>query len=178
MFIFLRSDITQGLASLSRSASGSSPVFAYTVLAANVVSQLICVSSVNRLTSVSVFFPIYFCVLSFAVASIVGVNTYSLNCTESNQLMLQHVVVQQRLEHPTSCRCCYGIHGQFYVRDGRRQAETAIVLLMSAFRVILRGSMKQLSRRLASTPAAQRSQSQYPTTANINRSPEQRIDHV
>ncbi|EKM79336.1 hypothetical protein AGABI1DRAFT_58864 [Agaricus bisporus var. burnettii JB137-S8] len=51
MFIFLRSDITQGLASLSRSASGSSPVFAYTVLAANVVSQLICVSSVNRLTS-------------------------------------------------------------------------------------------------------------------------------
>jgi len=51
VFMFLGSDITQGLKSLSKASSWSLAMTSYTILAANLVSQLICVSGVNRLSS-------------------------------------------------------------------------------------------------------------------------------
>ncbi|KAL0960893.1 hypothetical protein HGRIS_005902 [Hohenbuehelia grisea] len=54
VFAFLISDVKQGLQSLTTSPSASSSTFSYSpllVLAANLLSQLICVSGVNRLTS-------------------------------------------------------------------------------------------------------------------------------
>ncbi|KAF9013371.1 UAA transporter [Cyathus striatus] len=49
-FLFLGSDVRTGIESLSRSTSNTA-IAAYMVLLANLVSQLICVSGVNRLTS-------------------------------------------------------------------------------------------------------------------------------
>ncbi|KAF8478266.1 UAA transporter [Gautieria morchelliformis] len=53
MFVFLRSDIQRGLASLSKSSSGflAGTHYSYLVLALNVMTQLLCTSSVNRLSS-------------------------------------------------------------------------------------------------------------------------------
>jgi UDP-xylose/UDP-N-acetylglucosamine transporter B4 len=48
VFMFLIPDIKQGLSSLSTTSSYTS----YLIMATNLVSQLVCVSSVNRLTSV------------------------------------------------------------------------------------------------------------------------------
>lgn len=50
VFLFLGSDIEQGLSSLSRSASVSS-VASYLILSGNLVTQLICVSGINKLSS-------------------------------------------------------------------------------------------------------------------------------
>jgi solute carrier family 35 (UDP-xylose/UDP-N-acetylglucosamine transporter), member B4 len=50
-FLFLIPDIKQGLYSLSRTSSTSSYT-SYLIMASNLLSQLVCVSSVNRLTSV------------------------------------------------------------------------------------------------------------------------------
>ncbi|KAF9454828.1 UAA transporter [Macrolepiota fuliginosa MF-IS2] len=51
VFMFLGSDITQGVKSLSNAPSRSSALASYAMLAGNLVSQLICVSGVNRLSS-------------------------------------------------------------------------------------------------------------------------------
>ncbi|KAJ7600470.1 UAA transporter [Mycena floridula] len=50
IFLFLTSDIKQGISSLSNS-SDSSPLVTWLILGSNLVSQLVCVSGVNRLTS-------------------------------------------------------------------------------------------------------------------------------
>jgi len=50
IFLFLVADVKQGLDSLS-DASTLTPYASHLIMAANLVSQLICVSSVNRLTS-------------------------------------------------------------------------------------------------------------------------------
>lgn len=51
IFIFLRFDVGQGLKSLSRTSPSNSVWIAYIILIGNLVSQLICVSGVNRLSS-------------------------------------------------------------------------------------------------------------------------------
>ncbi|TFK40700.1 UAA transporter [Crucibulum laeve] len=51
MFIFLRADIKQGIMKLSDPSSHSSAVTSYAILFANLISQLVCVSGVNRLSS-------------------------------------------------------------------------------------------------------------------------------
>jgi len=51
IFIFLGSDIKQGIVSLGNSQSFSSNATSYLVLLVNLASQLICVSGVNRLSS-------------------------------------------------------------------------------------------------------------------------------
>ncbi|GLB38283.1 putative UAA transporter family protein [Lyophyllum shimeji] len=51
MFIFLRSDIKQGISSLSQNPSSSSTFYPFLILGGNLVSQLVCVSGVNRLSS-------------------------------------------------------------------------------------------------------------------------------
>ncbi|KAF8918829.1 UAA transporter [Mucidula mucida] len=50
VFLFLAQDVKQGLSSLSRN-NETSPTIAWLILAGNLVTQLICVSGVNRLTS-------------------------------------------------------------------------------------------------------------------------------
>ena len=51
-FAFLGRDIKQGLSSLSSPQSTTSTVTSFMILAANLITQLVCVSGVNRLTSV------------------------------------------------------------------------------------------------------------------------------
>lgn len=53
MFIFLKSDIKQGIWSLihNPTTTTSSPLISFLILGANLISQLICVSGVNRLSS-------------------------------------------------------------------------------------------------------------------------------
>jgi len=51
MFIFLSSDIKQGISSLSHNPSSSSTFISFLILGGNLVSQLVCVSGVNRLSS-------------------------------------------------------------------------------------------------------------------------------
>ncbi|KAK0188244.1 UAA transporter [Armillaria mellea] len=51
IFLFLVQDVKQGLASLSGSTEASAAGMAWLILAGNLVTQLICVSGVNRLTS-------------------------------------------------------------------------------------------------------------------------------
>ncbi|KXN88138.1 UDP-N-acetylglucosamine transporter YEA4 [Leucoagaricus sp. SymC.cos] len=51
VFLFLGSDVTQGLSSLSRTPKRGSAPIPYMILAGNLLSQLICVSGVNRLSS-------------------------------------------------------------------------------------------------------------------------------
>jgi len=53
IFVFLRSDINQGLRSLSIGAKGSPVSLPYIFLAMNLLTQVICVSGVNKLTSVT-----------------------------------------------------------------------------------------------------------------------------
>jgi UDP-xylose/UDP-N-acetylglucosamine transporter B4 len=53
IFLFLIPDIKQGLNSLSELPSASLVSSSYLILASNLVSQLVCVSGVNRLSSVS-----------------------------------------------------------------------------------------------------------------------------
>ena len=51
-FAFLRRDIKQGFSSLSSPQSTTSTVTSFMILAGNLITQLACVSGVNRLTSV------------------------------------------------------------------------------------------------------------------------------
>ena len=51
IFLFLVSDIKQGFWSLS-TANGSATLASFLILGSNLVSQLVCVSGVNRLSSV------------------------------------------------------------------------------------------------------------------------------
>ena len=51
-FAFLGRDIKQGLSSLSSPQSATSTVTSFVILAGNLITQLVCVSGVNRLTSV------------------------------------------------------------------------------------------------------------------------------
>ncbi|KAK0222042.1 UAA transporter [Armillaria fumosa] len=51
IFLFLVQDVRQGLASLSEPTETSAAGMAWLILAGNLVTQLICVSGVNRLTS-------------------------------------------------------------------------------------------------------------------------------
>ena len=51
-FVFLAKDIEQGLNSLSNPQSTTSTVTSFMIFAGNLVTQLTCVSGVNRLTSV------------------------------------------------------------------------------------------------------------------------------
>ncbi|KAK0244425.1 UAA transporter [Armillaria nabsnona] len=51
VFLFLIQDVRQGLASLSEPTEASAAGMAWLILAGNLVTQLICVSGVNRLTS-------------------------------------------------------------------------------------------------------------------------------
>ncbi|KAF5361014.1 hypothetical protein D9756_004835 [Leucocoprinus leucothites] len=51
VFMFFGSDVAQGLNSLSQPSSTASAWIAYMILAGNLVSQLICVTGVNRLSS-------------------------------------------------------------------------------------------------------------------------------
>ncbi|KAK0487246.1 UAA transporter [Armillaria novae-zelandiae] len=51
IFLFLVQDVKQGLASLSEPSEASAAGMAWLILAGNLVTQLICVSGVNRLTS-------------------------------------------------------------------------------------------------------------------------------
>lgn len=51
VFLFLVQDVRQGLASLSEPTEASTAGMAWLILAGNLVTQLICVSGVNRLTS-------------------------------------------------------------------------------------------------------------------------------
>ncbi|KAK7460683.1 golgi uridine diphosphate-N-acetylglucosamine transporter [Stygiomarasmius scandens] len=51
VFFFLIKDVKQGLSSLSTASSSSSMTTAWLILGGNLVTQLICVSGVNRLTS-------------------------------------------------------------------------------------------------------------------------------
>ena len=52
-FAFLGRDIKQGFSSLSSAQSTTSTVTSFMILAANLITQLVCVSGVNSLTSVS-----------------------------------------------------------------------------------------------------------------------------
>ena len=52
VFLFLGGDIKQGITSLINPTSTSSTLKAFIILLGNLVTQLICVSGVNRLTSV------------------------------------------------------------------------------------------------------------------------------
>ncbi|KAF8073652.1 UAA transporter [Lyophyllum atratum] len=51
VFLFLASDIKQGISSLSHGRSSSSTLVSVVTLGGNLVSQLVCVSGVNRLSS-------------------------------------------------------------------------------------------------------------------------------
>ena len=51
-FVFLGRDIKQGFSSLSNPQSTTLTVKSFMVLAANLITQLVCVSGVNSLTSV------------------------------------------------------------------------------------------------------------------------------
>ncbi|KAJ7246401.1 UAA transporter [Mycena rebaudengoi] len=51
IFLFLVPDVKQGLQSLSRSTTSSSATASWLVLGSNLISQLVCVSGVNRLSS-------------------------------------------------------------------------------------------------------------------------------
>lgn len=53
IFIFLGRDIKQGMTSLYDPSSTTSAIQSFTILASNLITQLFCVSGVNRLTSVS-----------------------------------------------------------------------------------------------------------------------------
>jgi hypothetical protein len=60
VFLFLVRDVQQGLHSLSDSAKGTSATASWLILGLNLCSQLVCVSGVNRLSSVrflSIFKP-------------------------------------------------------------------------------------------------------------------------
>ena len=60
-FAFLGRDIKQGLSSLSSPQSTTSTVTSFMILAGNLITQLVCVSGVNRLTSVrETIFVFYF----------------------------------------------------------------------------------------------------------------------
>jgi len=58
MFLFLASDIKQGISSLSHGQSSSSTLVSVVILGGNLVSQLVCVSGVNRLSSVRHAYPV------------------------------------------------------------------------------------------------------------------------
>lgn len=51
IFIFLRNDVIQGFESLSASSRGSPVSLPYIFLAMNLLTQVVCVSGVNKLTS-------------------------------------------------------------------------------------------------------------------------------
>lgn len=115
IFLFFIPDIKKGFAGLAPS-SDPTTVFAqrsllntltpYLVLLANLFTQLLCVSGVNQLTSVR---PISF-VLEFVthalIDSLLDAARYicddqpGTDHTQSYQLMLQCLVVRQRLECP------------------------------------------------------------------------------
>jgi solute carrier family 35 (UDP-xylose/UDP-N-acetylglucosamine transporter), member B4 len=61
VFAFLGRDIKQGFSSLSSPQSTTSTVASFMILAGNLITQLVCVSGVNRLTSVrETIFVFYF----------------------------------------------------------------------------------------------------------------------
>ena len=59
-FAFLGRDIKQGFSSLSRPQSTTSTATSIIILAGNLITQLVCVSGVNRLTSVRETIFLYF----------------------------------------------------------------------------------------------------------------------
>ena len=75
-FIFLGKDIKQGLSSLSSPQSSTSTATSFMILAANLITQLACVSGVNSLTSVrgtilySILWKTYFLGVKKQVSSV------------------------------------------------------------------------------------------------------------
>lgn len=110
VFLFLVQDVKQGLASLSEPTEASAAGMAWLILAGNLVTQLICVSGVNRLTSVS-FIRYAKSLAESTTASIVCVNEFGVNDKKSNQFMLQCMVVWKRVEYATWCWCLHGVPG-------------------------------------------------------------------
>jgi len=86
IFLFLVPDIKQGLGSLSTpSSTFSGP---YIILAGNLITQLICVSGVNRLSSVCIWDDMLILMLMLSVlidlASIISVNQPCAHHTQSH----------------------------------------------------------------------------------------------
>jgi|ERR1700722_3204154 len=114
IFLFLIPDIKRGLTSLS-AAPAYTP---YLILATNLVTQLICVSSVNQLTSVSFIFLL--CLPNPPVSpttpeSFFGVDQSGSYNAQSAQSLPQRVVFWEGLELASMCRCWDGIRGELFV---------------------------------------------------------------
>jgi hypothetical protein len=106
MFIFMVPQIRFGLESIAYARTGedlSGPWVACLFLAGNLLSQLVCVSGVNQLSSVS--FRIFYGVLSpefGRAARFLSLNSSGLDRTQSVEPLRECMVVPQRVER-TAC---------------------------------------------------------------------------
>jgi hypothetical protein len=101
-----------------------SPYSSYIILGSNLVTQLFCVSGVNRLTSVSAMIlsalAIADCI--YWLASILGVDQSRPYDAKSAQSLLQCLVLWERLEYPALPRCWDGLFRQLSVFTDTRLA--------------------------------------------------------
>jgi len=117
-FLFLKSDIRRGLALLSNSPSElfSGINYSYLVLALNVVTQLLCTSSVNKLSSVRLIT----CQsvnqnINYPAEGVLSDDQPCIDGSESTQFVHQRMVVWKRLGQETGFRRCNGVPRDHFI---------------------------------------------------------------
>lgn len=118
IFVFLGSDIKQGIVSLGNSQSLSSNATSYLVLLVNLVSQLVCVSGVNRLSSVIKFYFLpqaYLTSINKLAASVLSLYEYCTYREKGVESLLQCLVVRKWMEYTASIWRLDGIYRQLFI---------------------------------------------------------------